>query len=85
MVIDRVQLTKSLQPKEDEDSLRQHVEHLILDFRMDYVEHRLKSLQREISQAHDDMGRMMELMSQYKDLQLIRNNMAQKLGSSIIV
>jgi len=28
---------------------------------------------------------MMELMSQYKDLQLIRNNMAQKLGSSIIV
>jgi DNA primase len=42
-------------------------------------------LQREISQAHDDMGRMMELMSQYKDLQLIRNNMAQKLGSSIIV
>ena len=85
MVIDRVQLAKSLQPKEDEDALRQHVEHLILDFRMDYVEHRLKSLQREISQAHDDMGRMMELMSQYKDLQLIRNNMAQKLGSSIIV
>ena len=85
LVFDSVPLPQSLQPNNGEETLRRQVEHLVLDFRMDYVEHRLKVLQREISLAHDDMGRMMELMSQYKDMQVIRNNMARKLGSSIVV
>ena len=85
MVVERVQLTQSLQIKEEEDSLRQQVEHLVLDFRLDYVDHQLKVLQRQISQASGDMSRMMELMSQYKDMQVIRNNMARKLGSNIII
>ena len=85
MVEDRVQLSKSLQFSLDEEQLRAQVERLVLDFRLDYVEHQLKSLQRQISQAGNDMARMMELMSQYKDMQLIRNNMAKKLGSNIVV
>ena len=85
MVIDKVLLSKSLQLKEEEESLRLLVEHLVLDFRKDYIDHQLKVLQRQISQASGDMARMMELMSQYKDMQLIRNNMAKKLGSNIIV
>ena len=85
MLFDSVQLSKSLQLKNEDETLRQKVEHLVLDFRMDYVDHQLKVLQREISLAHNDMSRMMELMSQYKDMQVIRNNMARKLGSSIVV
>ena len=85
MVEDRVQLSKSLQFSLDEEQLRAQVERLVLDFRLDYVEHQLKSLQRQISQAGNDMARMMELMSQYKDMQLIRNNMAKKLGNNIVV
>ena len=85
MVEDRVQLSKSLQFSLDEEQLRAQVERLVLDFRLDYVEHQLKSLQRQISQAGNDMARMMELMSQYKDMQLMRNNMAKKLGSNIVV
>ncbi|MBR1401669.1 MAG: DNA primase [Prevotella sp.] len=85
MVLDPVQLSKSLQLKEEEDSLRTQVEHLILDFRKDYVEHHLKDLQRQISLAASDPSRMMELVREYKDMQELRNKMAKKLGSNIVV
>ena len=43
--VDQVQLSKSLQLSKDDDGLREQVIHLILDFRMDYVEEHLKELQ----------------------------------------
>lgn len=85
MVIDHFQLSKSLQVKHDEDTLRNQVEHLILDFRMDYVEQHLKDLKREISLSINDTERMMRLMAEYKDMQVIRNEIAKELGSDIII
>jgi len=85
LVLDPVQLSKSLQPKEEQDSLRTMVEHLILDFRKDYVEYHLKDLQRQISLAASDPAKMMELLSEYKDMQELRNRMAKKLGRNIVV
>ena len=84
MAIDHFQLSKSLQVKRDEDTLRNQVEHLILDFRMAYVEQHLKELQREISLAANDTERMMKLMAEYKDMQVIRNEIAKELGSYIV-
>lgn len=85
MVIDHFQLSKSLQVKNDEDSLRNKVVHLILDFRMDYVEQHLKELQREILLASGDSAKMMKLMAEYRDMQQIRNSIAKELGSDIII
>ena len=85
MVIDRVQLSKSLQMREEESSLKNHVEHLILDFRLNYVDTHMKDLQRQIVLAANEPERMMKLMQEYKELQEIRNQMAKKLGSNIIV
>ncbi len=85
MAIDHFQLSKSLQVKRDEDTLRNQVEHLILDFRMDYVERHLKELQREISLAANDTDKVMKLMAEYKDMQAIRNEIAKELGSDIII
>ena len=85
MVIDHFQLSKSLQVKHDEDTLRNQVEHLILDFRMDYVEQHLKDLKREISLSINDTEKMMRLMAEYKDMQVIRNEIAKELGSDIII
>ena len=85
MAIERFQLSKSLQVKRDEDTLRNQVEHLILDFRMDYVDKKLKELQREISLAVGDTDRMMKLMAEYKDMQVIRNAIAKELGSDIVI
>jgi len=85
MAIDHFQLSKSLQLKKDEDTLRNQVEHLILDFRMDYVEKHMKDLQREISLSSGDTDRMMKLMEEYKNMQVIRNAIAKELGNDIIV
>ena len=85
MAIDHFQLSKSLQVRRDEDTLRNQVEHLILDFRMAYVEQHLKELQREISLAANDTERMMKLMAEYKDMQVIRNEIAKELGNDIII
>lgn len=85
MAIDHFQLSKSLQVKKDEDTLRNQVEHLILDFRMDYVEKHMKDLQREISLSSGDTDKMMKLMEEYKNMQVIRNAIAKELGNDIIV
>ena len=85
MAIDHFQLSKSLQVRRDDDTLRNQVEHLILDFRMDYVERHMKDLQREISLAAGDTDKMMKLMAEYKDMQVIRNEIAKELGSDIIM
>jgi len=84
MAIDHFQLSKSLQVRRDEDTLRNQVEHLILDFRMDYVEQHLKDLQREIILSANDTEKVMRLMAEYKDMQVIRNEIARELGNDII-
>lgn len=85
MVIDRFQLSQSLQVKKDEDTLRNQVVHLILDFRMDYVEKKMEDLKREITQSAGDTEKMMKLMAEYKDVQVMRNSIAKELGSEIIM
>ena len=71
--------------KEKEEELRQRTVHLLLDFRLDYVEHRLKTLQSEIAQAANEPDKMMQLMGEFKDMQVIRNELARRLGSEILI
>ena len=85
MSTDKFRLSESQQVKETVETLRQRVVHLILDFRMDYVEQKLKDLQKEIAQAVSDHDRMMMLLEEFKDLQMIRNALAQQLGNNIIM
>ena len=85
MSTDKFRLSESQQMKETVETLRQRVIHLILDFRMDYVEQKLKDLQKEIAQAVSDHDRMMKLLEEFKDLQMIRNALAQQLGNNIIM
>uniref|UniRef100_A0AB33JIU5 DNA primase n=1 Tax=Prevotella sp. GTC17262 TaxID=3236797 RepID=A0AB33JIU5_9BACT len=82
---DKVILSKSHKVEEDEESLRQKVLHLILDFRMDFVEQRLQDLKREIATVGNDTERMMKLLAEYKDMQEIRNALARQLGNNIIL
>ena len=82
MLLDPVQLTKSLQPKEEEETLRQEVEHLVLDFRMDYVNAHIQVLRQQI--AANDPERLPQQMEELKTMMELRNLMAKKLGTSII-
>ena len=82
MLLDPVQLTKSLQLKEKEETLRQEVEHLVLDFRMDYVNAHIQELRQQI--AANDPERLPQQMEELKTMMELRNLMAKKLGTSII-
>ena len=61
------------------------VDHLLTDIRMDYVERHLKELQVQMAQAASDMEKLKTLMADYRDMQNMRNQLARKLGSNIIV
>lgn len=82
--VDRFQLSESMQMKEREIDLRDRIMHLILDYRMDYVEQHLKELQASLS-AESDLNRVMEIMGEIKKMQDMRNVLARKLGNDIVV
>ena len=82
--VDRVQLSKSLQISKDDDGLREQVIHLILDFRMDYVEEQLKELEVKMRKT-TDISEQMEIMREVKDMREIRNALAKRLGKNIVV
>ena len=84
MAIDHFKLSRSLQVRRDDDSLRNQAEHLVLDFRMEYVSRRMDEVRRGISTAAADAERTAQLMAEYKDLQAIRNAIAKELGNDII-
>ena len=56
------------------DQLRSQTEHLLNDFRMDFLEQRLKTLQSEINNAVSDPERMKRLMEEYKTMHELRSN-----------
>ena len=83
--IESHQLSRNFALNEDETQLRQRITHLILDFRMDIVSQQLKVLQRQLKEAGSDMQRIKELMTAYQDAQTLRNELARRLGSDVIV
>ena len=83
MAEEKFKLSESQQVKDDEESLRNRVKHLMLDFRRDYVEKHLVAIKAQIAQAHGDQ--QMALMAEYQKLIAQRNKLAKELGSNIIV
>ena len=83
--IDRHQLSRSFQVNSNSNLLRQRIEHLILDFRMDIVSQHLKELQRKMKEVGSDMTQVKELMEDYKQTQELRNALARQRGSDVIV
>ena len=66
------------------EALRQQTEHLLNDFRMDYLELRLRDLKRDISLAVNDPERLQQLMEEYKTAHELRSQLARLLGNNII-
>jgi len=85
LAIDRHQLGGRFVMQPREDSLRQRVLHLIMDYRLEIVEQHLRKIQLQLRQATGDMNNMMQLMKDYKETQELRNMLAKKLGSDLIV
>ena len=84
LAIDRHQLGRGFQLKEREGSLRQRVQHLVLDLRMDIVEKRLKEIQSQLKDVGSDKEQMMQLLKDFSEMQQLRNALAKQLGNDII-
>lgn len=76
---------KQLRATEHIENIRKQLEHLLNDFRMDYLEHHLKELQKQIATPGLDTDRLQALMAEYKDAQMLRNKLARLLGNNIVV
>lgn len=68
-----------------EGSLRQRVLHLVMDYRLDIIEARLKTIQQQMRQPGNSMEQMMKLLQQHKETKEIRDALAKRLGSDLIV
>ncbi len=85
MSVEDFKIAEKLQQKASSITLCDQVMHLILDYRMDYVEQRLKALKTELSAANRNMERMLQIMQEIKQMQEIRNILAKRLGADIVV
>ena len=85
MSFDKFQLRKGAKLRTGEDVLRDQIIHMVLDFRMDFVKEKLKTLKTEISKCNGDSDKMVSLIKEYQDTQNLRNAIAKELGSEIII
>ena len=81
---DRYVLTESLKLKFNEEQLRAQVEHLMLDYRLNYLKIKIDNVRRQMGLASSDEERR-TLGQQYMKLSAMRAEIADRVGKSIIV
>ena len=85
LAIDRYQLSSRFAMKEDVNSLNQRVRHLLMDYRKDLAENRLKDIERQLQQVGNDVKRMNQLLQEHKDTKEYRDELAKRLGNDLTV
>ena len=85
LVIDRHQLGGRFVVQPREGSLRQRVLHLMMDFRLDLIESRLKQILQQMRQPGISSEQAMQLLQEHKETKELRDALAKRLGSDLIV
>jgi DNA primase len=83
--VDNHQLSRSFEMTHSGMAMRQRVQHLILDFRMDVVNQHLKDIQLQLKSMGLDMEMVKRLMDDYKQTQELRNALARQRGTDVMV
>ena len=81
LAVDRHQLSGRFVVEPREDSLRQRVTHLVMDYRLNIVEQRLKAIQRQMREASNSMEQTLKLLREHKETKELRDMLAKRLGS----
>ena len=76
-------VSESLKREQTIDELRNQVNHLLLDFRGEYINSKMQTLRNEMLTNKDNPERMTEVMSEMRELQKVRMAIAKKTGRSI--
>ena len=85
LTIDRHQLGGRFSKEDDEQNLRQRVLHLIMDYRMNIIENKLKEINQQLKQVNGNMERTMELLKEHMKIKELRDALAKNLGSDLIL
>ena len=85
LAIDRHQLGKRFALQSDKNTLRQRVQSLVMTYRLDIVETRLKEIQQQLVTVGNDITRMMQLLKEHKETKELRDALAHELGRELIV
>lgn len=83
LLMERYVLAKSLERQHTQESLRAHVEHLLLELRREITDARLKDILAKIAASTDNPDHAASLMQEYLELRTISSNIAKKLGRNI--
>ena len=67
------------------DRLRLRVQHLVMDFRLHFVDQQLKRIQQQLRQAGTDLQQTMQLLKEHKETKELRDMLAKRLGSDLVV
>jgi DNA primase len=81
---DNVILSKSLQVEVTPYTMQEQINHMLLDFRNEYIMQHIKLLTKEISEASNEPDRQIELMAELKEAQQLRSMIARKIGNSVV-
>ena len=84
LAIDRHKLGGRFMMKPREGSLRQRVVHLVMDYRMELINQRLKEIQMALRQTPADPEQVTALLQEFKDTQELRDTLARRLGSDVM-
>lgn len=80
LAIDNYQLGRGFEMKHNEQTLRQRVEHLVLDYRYNIVRRRLDEITQQMrTMAKDNMEEMKKMMEEYMSF----NKLFQELGKLV--
>ena len=82
---DKFHLSESQQVHEDQESLRNRSLHLVLDFRKEFLDERIKEIKRDIVKFAHDEEQVNFLMKEYQEKMLLRNALAKKLGNNVLM
>lgn len=83
MLMERYVLSKSFEREHTMESLRAHVEHLLLELRREVIDKRLKDILARITQCAAEPDKAATLMTEYLELRNTSSNIAKKLGRNI--
>jgi len=77
-------LTESMQVRTSEETLRSQVQHLLLEYRMNILRNRIDETMKHLLQTTDDEKKS-QLRQELRSLHEVRQAMAKRAGTSIIV
>lgn len=83
LLMERYNLSKSLEMKYTKEGLRSQTERLLLEFRRDIVDERMNELRRQINSFGNDMEKALPLLMELREQQKLSASIAKQLGNNI--